>query len=451
MAAPLRTYEEAVEFFFEFVDYEKVSKFKYDMATFNLSRVEALMAAMGDPHRRFRAVHIAGTKGKGSTAIMARSILAEAGQRAGLYTQPHLVDMAERIAVDGEPISRAALLDLANRMQPYVDRIRSEAPHESPTFFDLITAAAFCHFADAQVDFGVVEVGMGGRLDSTNVCHPAVCAITRVDYDHVERLGDTLGQIAWEKAGIIKPGVPVAVSPQEPEAADAIARVAAERGAPMVTVGRDVHLGEVTSELGGSACLRFSVRGLLGEYADLSLPLLGRHQAVNAATALAALELLARNGALDLTPEHVRSGLARARCPARMEVAGVSPLVLLDGAHNPVSMRSVCQALEEHLSGRRIVLVFAVAHDKDFAAMLELVLPMVDKAIFTRSKSPRAALPQELLAVAEGLGANHAEAFDQADDALGRARELAGPDDVILITGSFYLAGLLRPHLIAGE
>jgi len=443
-----KTYEEAEEFFFEFVDYEKVSKFKYDMATFDLSRVEALMEAVGAPHKAFPAVHVAGTKGKGSTAIMVRSILGVAGKRAGLYTQPHLVDMTERISVDGAPVSRQALVGLANEMQPYVRRVRAETPNESPSFFDLITTAAFRHFAKEAVDFGVVEVGMGGRLDSTNVCRPFVCGITRIDYDHVERLGNTLAKIAWEKAGIIKPGVPVVSAEQVPEAMEAIERVAGERKARLVRVGQDIEVGEVASSLGSPPALRFDLKGLRGDYEGLSLPLLGRHQAGNAAVAVGLAELLADQGALTLTPDIVTRGLADARCPARMEVVGDRPLILLDGAHNVISMTGVRAVLDEHLSDRRIILVFGVAHDKDFHGMLQQILPKAARALLTRSESPRAALPEDLTVAAEAMGFTDAEVFDKANDALDRALELAGPDDVILITGSFYLAGLLRPRLV---
>lgn len=446
MPLPLKTYEEAVDFLFEFVDYEKINKYKYSIRDFNLDRIEELMGWLGAPHRQFPAVHIAGTKGKGSTAIMARSILGAAGKRAGLYTQPHLTDLTERVTVDGAPIPREDLLAIVNEMAPRVQKQRMAKPYESPTFFDLITAVAFKHFADSKVDFGVVEVGLGGRLDSTNVCCPAVCAITRLDYDHVDRLGGTLDKIAFEKAGIIKPGVPVVSWPQEPQAEAVIERVAAERGAPLAWVGRDVTLSEVTADFRDSPELCFGVKGLLGEYENLRLPLLGRHQAMNAALAIAALERLAEAGKIELAPDIVRQGLAEARCPARMEPFPGPPLVLLDGAHNVVSIRGVCDVIDERLKGRRVVLVFGVARDKDYPAMLKLILPRVDAAVFSKSDSPRAVEPEELAELARG-GGFAPETREAPAEALARARELAGPEGVVLVTGSFYLAGNIRPLL----
>ena len=461
MPDSVATYEEAVHFLFEFIDFEKVGHFKYDADSFDLSRVEALMAALGSPHHAFPAAHVAGTKGKGSTAIMIRSIMAAAGKRAGLFTQPHLVEMTERAAVNGAPISRAAVVEIVNEMLPFVSAVRRETPRESPTFFDLITALAFRHFAREAVDFGVIEVGMGGRLDSTNVCRPAVCAIALIDFDHVAYLGDTLGKIAFEKAGIIKPGVPVVSWPQPPEAEAVIRRVAEERGAPLFRVGRDVTVSDVRGRIferlsvphvrdGRATCgpvTRFRVQGTLGDYPDLEIPLLGRHQAVNAALAVAAVERLTAQGMMDLTPEIVARGLARVEAPARMEVFDGPPLTLLDGAHNVVSVRSVCEVLDEHFADRRVILVFAAAADKDVAGMLALLLPRVARAVFTRSSSPRSMDPDEALRLAREAGGAECESAESAADALQRARELAGPDDVILITGSFYLAGLLRPML----
>ena len=234
----IQDYDDAMAFLLEFTDYEKVTKYKYDIATFSLDRVERLMGAVGGPHRAFRSVHVAGTKGKGSTGTMVQSVLTAAGFRTGLFTSPHLARLEERMTVDGEAIPEPELVEIVNELVAYTRKEREERPNESPTFFELVTAIGFRHFARRKVDFAVVEVGMGGRLDATNVLHPEVCAITRVDYDHVERLGGTLAKIAGEKAGIIKPGVPVICAPQEPEAMETIQRVSEERGAPLIDVQR---------------------------------------------------------------------------------------------------------------------------------------------------------------------------------------------------------------------
>ena len=439
-------YAAAVEFLLVFVDYEKMAQVKYDVGHYDLGRVEALMEVVGSPQRAFPAVHIAGTKGKGSTATMVRAILGAAGKRAGLYTQPHLVDMTERATVDGEPISQVAFAAVVDEMRPYVERLREERPHESPTFFELVTTLAFRHFAKEAVDFGVIEVGLGGRLDATNVCAPAVCGISLIDFDHTAQLGNTLDKIAFEKAGIVKPGVPVVSWPQPPEAAEVIARVAAARGAPLIRVGEDVTVRDVRLEAGERPVTRFTVRGRLDEYPDLALPMLGRRQAVNAALAVGLVEELAKQGRLELTRETVARGLAAASAPARMEVFPGSPTVLLDGAHNVISIRSVCETLDELFPGRRVVLVFAAAADKDVAGMLELLLPRTRRAVFTRSRSPRAMAPPAIRELAGG--AVEAETCDDALDAFARAKAGADPEDLILVTGSFYLAGLIRPVLL---
>ena len=448
MYKKLTSFDEAVDFLFSFVDYEKINKYKYSIKHFNLERIEELMGWLGDPHLRFPAVHIAGTKGKGSTALMARAVLGALGKRAGLYTQPHLTDMTERVTVDGEPIPRKTVVDIVNEMGPRVHGLRMEKPYESPTFFDLITAVAFKYFAMREVDFGVVEVGLGGRLDSTNVCAPAVCAIARLDYDHMDRLGGTLDKIAFEKAGIIKPGVPVVSWPQPPEAEPVLERVAAERGSPLYWIGRDLVVSEIRAEFDQGPELCFDIQGRLNAYNGLRLPLLGRHQALNAALAVGALECMAEAGRIELPPDRVRKGLADARCPARMEPFAGRPLILLDGAHNVVSIRGVCEVIDERLAGRRIVLVFGVASDKDFEGMLDLILPRVSRVVFTKSDSPRALEPEELVELARERGFDNAGACDTPANAFARAKELAGPDDVILITGSFYVAGMIRPMLV---
>jgi len=462
----IRNYEDAMAFLLEFTDYEKVTKYKYDIATFDLGRVADLMAATGDPHRAFRSVHIAGTKGKGSTGTMVQSVLAAAGFRTGLFTSPHLARLEERMTVDGEMMSEAELVEIVNELTAYTEKARRERPNESPTFFELVTAIGFRHFARRDVDFAVVEVGMGGRLDATNVLHPEVCAITRVDYDHVERLGGTLAKIAGEKAGIIKPGVPVVCAPQKPEAFETIERVAQQRGSPLIDVGREYQMTNLETGLAavhdagqppptGSAArtampfCRFDLTGPARTYNGLTLPLLGRHQAINAATAVAVAEALAKRRSLPLGEPEIRNGLASARLPARLECFPGTPPVLLDAAHNPASIEVLRDVLDGVFNGRRVVLVMSVAKDKDAAAMLKRILPRADAVVFTRSESPRAEEPELLAEQARGVGGVEIEIEDDALRALARVRELAGPQDLICITGSFYLAGCLRPALLA--
>ena len=445
----IRDYDDATAFLLEFTDYEKVTKYKYDIATFNLDRVTDLMAALGNPHRAFRSVHVAGTKGKGSTATMVQAILTAAGFRTGLFTSPHLSRLEERMTVDGEMIPEAEFVETVNELVPYTAGARKERPNESPTFFELVTAAGFRHFARRKVDVAVVEVGMGGRLDATNVLLPEVCAITRVDLDHVERLGSTLKKIAWEKAGIIKPGVPVVCAPQDAEALASIEAVARERGSALTLVGREYHVGDAHTAIASDGPrTRFDLFGPDREYRDLDLPLLGRHQALNAATAVAVIETLAHQCDLRVGEGAIRDGLASARLPARLEVFPGEPTILLDTAHNPASILVLCDVATTVFQGRRMVLVMGVSRDKDAQGMLKRILPYAKAAIFTRSDSPRAEDPETLAELARGISDVTIQTDPDPRSALVRAGRLANACDLICVTGSFYLAGNLRPVLL---
>jgi dihydrofolate synthase/folylpolyglutamate synthase len=416
------TYAQALAHLNAFTDYERMAA-RYSPRTYNLRRMRRLVAALGHPERSFRSLHIAGTKGKGSVAHMAEAILREAGYRTGLYTSPHLVDMRERIRVEGEPVSRRDFVWAMNRMGPHLRRLR-------PTYFETMTAAAFLLFARRRVDYAVVEVGLGGRLDATNVIHPAACALTTVDYDHMDKLGRTLGAIAREKAGIVKPGVPVVSSPQRPAALREILK----RARPFRPSVRDLRRSGTVVE--------FTVQGAGGRAYRCRLNALGDHQAVNAATAVALVEASGAAAA----PGTVRRALGRLRLPGRVEVVGRRPWVVVDAAHNPVAARALAEALRA-LPRRRLVLVFGASADKDFRSMLRALAPGADAAVVTRARSPRAADPEEL---ARHAGSVPAVVAPDVGRAISVARALARPSDAIVVTGSFYVAGealaLLTPR-----
>jgi len=450
MTGPFRTHDEAFGFLLEFTDYEKVTKFKYDIATFNLKRVEELMAAVGRPHRAFRAAHVAGTKGKGSTSAMVQGVLTAAGLRTGLYTSPHLLRVEERMTVDGALMSETEFVELVNELYPYTARARAEWPNESPTYFELVTAAGFRHFVRRKVDFAVVEVGMGGRLDATNVIAPEVSVITRVDFDHEDRLGHTLDRIAGEKAGIIKSGAPVVCQPQAPEAQAVIERTARERGCPLIQVGRDYRVERLETGLDEDLTpyCRFDLATPDGTLEGLTLRLLGAHQALNAAAAVAAIEIIRRRCGFAIPPEAVRRGLDAVRIPARLEVIPGRPVVLLDGAHNPVSIRALCDTLDRVFAGRRPVLLMGLSRDKNAADIFKLILPKAAAVVFSRSDSPRAADPCDLAQLARETTGIEAVVEPDAVAALDRARTLAGPEGLVCVAGSFFLAGNLRPLLL---
>ena len=449
MGRHLTDYDAAMAFLFQMVDYEKVNRFKYSSGTFNLSRVEQLMDAAGGPHRKLNALHIAGTKGKGSVAMMAESMLRAHGLETGLYTQPHLVDLEERIRINGVPIPQAQTVALLDRLFPHVDDLRKKTPHESPTFFDLVTTAAFTAFVDEEVDIAVIEVGLGGRLDSTNVIRPAACTITRIDFDHVNQLGNTLDKIAREKAGIIKPGVPVACAPQAPEALQVIEAVCREREAPLKRVGHDAVVEKSESVLNDDvAGVRLTLRTRRRRFEDVVVPLLGLHQATNAATAALAVELLEDVGAVELDTDALRRGLTTVRCPGRIELIRGRPTTIVDAAHNVASATVLRSVLREHFAYRRMVVVLGVSRDKDVPGIVRTIAPLSASVICTKSDSPRAAEPADLLAEVCKHAAVQASAFEDATEALAAARKWAGPEDLIVITGSFFLAGLLRPLVV---
>lgn len=400
-----------------------------------LDTIEAMLARLGRPHNRYPTLHIGGTNGKGSTAAMAASMLQAAGYRTGLYTSPHLVDFRERIRVDGEPIPEDGVADLTERVQEAL----GSALH--PTFFEFATALALQHFADAEVDVAVIEVGMGGRFDATTAVTPLVSAITNVALDHEEYLGPTVEAIAFEKAGIIKRGVPVIVGRLSADAAGVIGRIAADRQAPLVRLGAEFRVEADPLE-------GFRYEGLRGAYAGLSCPLRGAHQLDNAACALAMLDVAATRG-LPHSEDSVRRGLSTVSWEGRLETVERHPLLVLDGAHNPAA----AEAVAAHLAGHRrlhpdsrIIAVIGMMRDKDRAGFLRIILPLVDEVVLTRAQTDRAATVEELRA---SLGERGETAYLAAlpADALSRARRLASSADMICVTGSLMLVGEVKALL----
>ena len=405
-----------------------------------LARMSHLLGLLGDPHRRLNTVLVAGTKGKGSTAVMIAGILRAQGLRVGLTVKPHLVDYRERIQLAGRMIPRAALAALVEQVRPAVEAGRALA-WGPPTYVETTVAMAFLYFAQQRVDLAVVEVGIGGRLDATNVLDPLVAVLTPISYDHTEILGPTLTEIAAEKAGIIRAGGRVAASPQPDEALRTIARVCETKHARLVLVGRDVEAHIEAVSLAG---VRATVRGLRGTY-PIRLPLLGRHQGVNAATAIAAVELLAdRVG--PVSAGAVRRGLAGVRWPARVELIDTRPHTIVDMGHNPASMAALRETLQELLGGRRLVLVFGMLETKDYRTVTAMIAPLADAVVTTTPDNPHA-LPAADLAAEVRKYAAGVTALPDRRDAVEHGRALAGPEDVLVVTGSVYLVGEARGWL----
>ena len=434
MADPLKTFDDVMQYLCHFTDYERMVKPRESATSlFGLGRMNALLDFLGNPQRQLRTVHVAGTKGKGSTAAMAAAILQHAGARVGLYTSPHVECVRERIMIGGLWIPEERLAAHVNRMRPYLDASLKTSGQYTPTFFEIFTAAAFLDFLAEGADLAVLEVGLGGRLDATNVVTPAVCGITHVSFDHTDKLGDTLTLIAGEKAGILKPGVPVVVQPQSPDAFAAIRVRAEAMGAPLRLVGRDIQL---IDEPPG-----FAVATPRRRYGGLAVPLRGRHQRINAAAAVALAEEAAEATPWRLEGPAVREGLGALHWRARIEVVAERPTVVVDAAHNVASARALIDTLTTEFTWRRLLLVVGVAGDKDVDGVLRELAPPASFVVLTRSHSPRACPPAELLERLRAIRDVEAVACDEPAEALAIARRRAEPDDLVCVTGSFYLAG----------
>jgi dihydrofolate synthase/folylpolyglutamate synthase len=427
-------YQQALDYLYSFTDYEKQSGYVYSAERFDLARVRRLMELLDNPHHKFPSIHIAGTKGKGSTSAMIASVLQHAGHRTGLYTSPHLHTFRERIQVNGELIQEGTVT-------AGVERLRAVAPQvPGITTFELITALALDHFSAEHVEWGVLEVGMGGRLDATNVVTPQVSVITSISYDHMMYLGDSLEAIATEKAGIIKRGVPVVSAPQRPAAAQVIARIAQESGAPLTLVGQDWQWQGLSVSSEGQQFAAWPVSDPARK-ATYALPLLGQHQQVNATTALAVISLLQEHQ-VDIPQESIRAGLASVRWPGRLEVLGQHPWVIVDGAHNGDSMCKLGASLKEIFPHERTILIWGVSADKDLDSMLDAILPAVDVILVTQAHHPRAADPDQLV---ERIGSRGRQAIAVAvDEAIECALSLAGKGDLICGTGSLFVVADLR-------
>jgi dihydrofolate synthase/folylpolyglutamate synthase len=416
-----------------------------EAARFNLERVRSLLARLDNPHLGRDTVHIAGTKGKGSVAAMTASILRAAGLRTGLYTSPHLHRMTERLAVDGEAIGPDDFGRLAEPLRDAVEAENADGRHGQITTFEALTALAFLYFRERAAEWQVLEVGLGGRLDATNVVDDkAVCVITPISLEHTAVLGDTVGQIAAEKAAIITPGAPVVMGLQRDSAAEVIRRTCAERGARLVEVARACALNRKGISSEGQD---FRLRTPGGTY-DLRLPLLGRHQLENAATAVLAVECLADHGVA--VPEAaLRGGLREVRWPARLEIIRRRPLVVLDGAHNVDSMRRLCQALEEYLTYSRAIVVAGFSADKDVSAIAAELerLPRLERVVATRAPHPRAAAAD---AVAGAFLEREINTTWEEDvpAALEAALSFAAPEDMVCVTGSLFVAAEARRYVL---
>lgn len=429
-------YAKALRYLATLSDYERQRIVRYNPQNFNLERMRLLLKKLGQPQDKFRSVHVAGTKGKGSTCAMVASMLQACGYKVGLYSSPHLLDIRERIVINGEMISEADFAQLVKTIEPVVDKIKP-----LPTYFDVLTAMAFQHFADQKVDIAVIETGLGGRLDSTNVINPEVTAITSISKDHVALLGNTLAKIAAEKAGIFKKGVPAVTVVQDPEVEKVLKHVAEEVGAPLDITGKSIEFSYrfESSRMHGPhnrVCLTTES----SKFEHQLVPLLGEHQAINCGLALSIIDRLKSRG-IAINDARAMEGLARTRIAGRMELISQMPRVLIDGAHNSASLDAMMRAIGQHIPYDSMVVIFGCCSDKDIPGMLERITAGADKVVFTRVNNVRSADPHELASQYIERFGKMAQVAETLEEALAIANRAVTKEDLICITGSFYLIG----------
>jgi dihydrofolate synthase/folylpolyglutamate synthase len=442
-------YEDALDFLYSFIDYSLKRNFRNAAEKFNLERMRHFMTLLGDPQKDYDILHVAGTKGKGSVSSMCASVLMAEGYRVGLYTSPHMVRFTERIKINDQEISKADVVEIIDQLKPITEKV------PEITTFELMTAMAFLYFSQQKVNYSVFEVGLGGRLDATNIVNPMVSVITSISYDHVKILGDTLSEIAGEKGGIIKEGVPVVVAPQKEEARLKLEQIAQERTSPLIQVGRDYLYAADSHSLDSQHFLVWTPdeQPMVDEFIEsggrdiwsplrLRIPLLGFHQVENAATAYAALKTAEKLG-LMLSQETYQKGFSSVKWPGRMEVLQNHPTIVIDSAHNRYSALRLRQALDDYFPGLPVIMVFGASEDKDIEGMYQELLPRVRRVITTQSIHPRAIDAGELVELAHRFGRS-ALAVTPIEDAFDLALQEAGQEAVVLVTGSVFVVAAIR-------
>ena len=428
---------------YEHVDFERMRIVPEKTRASGLDRTVRLLKLLGNPHHEIKCVQIAGTKGKGSTCAMLSQMLQACGYTVGLYSSPHLVDLRERITIDGAMISHADMAEILKQIAAK----ESVFKNNPPTFFEILTATALRYFADQAVDVVVLETGLGGRLDATSAVSPLVCGLTHISLDHMNVLGDKLELIAKEKAGVFKKDIPAISVAQESGVSDVLTGVASEHGTPLEFTGDQIEFSyrfEATRELGPHT--RVSITTATSRWEHLPVPLPGEHQAHNCGLALSILDKLKASG-FTLPEEKVIVGLAATKLPGRMEQVWAKPRVLVDGAHNAASIRALVRTLGAHIAYDSLVMIFACGQNKDVMGMLREVSLGADKVIFTRAKTnPRATDPNDLLKRFRDLSPKMAQSVPSLQEALSVARRAVSREDLIVITGSFYLVGEAKKY-----
>ena len=425
-------YQQALDYIYSFVDFSRTHQENLSPDNFDLTRMKRFAEILGSPQDDFPSLHIAGSKGKGSVSAFCSSVLQEAGYKVGLYTSPHLKDFEERMQVDQVPIPRDLLVEYVEEIKPAVESV------PGLTTFEIMTGLAFLFFSREGVDIAVIEVGLGGRLDATNIITPEVSVITSLYLDHVSILGDTLAKIAAEKGGIIKPGVPVVCAPQDETALSVLKKIAEEKKADLVQAELE-YPSEILSKTLDGQIFRLERSDQQLEY---QIPLLGEYQVMNAATAYAALDTLRSRG-FKIDPSAVAKGFKDVNWPARFEVLRRQPPLIVDSAHNPASMRKLRETVDGYFPGVPLVLVFGISEDKQLDGMYRAILPRTSHLICTQADHPRAMDPEALSTRAVDFECSR-ESVPQVGKALQKAIQLAGNDKLVVVTGSIFVAASAR-------
>ena len=428
-------YSQAEDYLNRFINYEQIPGISFAQPGYSLAHVEELLKRMGDPQLAARTIHIAGTKGKGSVAAMIAQVLSSSDYKTGLYISPHLLNLRERISIDGTLISEDEFAAAVAEVKPSIESMKRDTGFRQLTYFEALTVLAFAYFKKKRVDYQVLEVGLGGRLDATNVAWPIACIITSVSLDHTQILGNSLEEIAREQAGIIKPGCWVVLSPQPEEAGSVISDICNEKKAKVVQVGKDITWHKIGHDLSHQSLV---IEGRRHNY-HVTIPLLGDFQLENAAAAVGALEILASAG-LAISAADIAKGLARVKWPGRFQILQQHPTVLVDGAHNVASMKRLVSNIRAYFGHKRVLLVFGTSCDKDIPGIINELVPLCPQVVITQAAHSRAAPPSTLATEFSKLGIE-AEIAESIPQALSRALFKADRADLVCVTGSLFVVG----------
>ncbi len=435
-------YTAALAYIAQFIDYERSPDFARQARFYNLNRTTRLLDLIGNPHEKTKVIHVSGSKGKGSTAAIIASVLTHAGYKTGLYTSPHLITPRERCRIDNKFIAESEVAAYIDILKPAIETV-SDSEFGRVSFFEIYTALAFTYFADKGTHFAVIEVGLGGRLDATNIVSPVATVMTPISLEHTAILGETYTDIAIEKAEIIKHACPLALAPQHPDADTVIKRVAKERNAPIVTVKNIAEKNTkalVLNSDGVPNAQQFDVQIGTTQYPQLTLPLLGHHQYINGTTAIAAIECLKQKGH-EITKDNVYAGFRHVTWHGRMQVVKSSPCVVLDGAHSPVSMKALCRAIRENFHYTQVIFIVSFMKDKDLAAIGKIISKIADAVIVTQvPNNPRVMPAKRIHDTWSGI-CQTIKTYTSPREAITEGVSAASPTDLICVTGSLYLVG----------